>query len=198
MNIGYSGRLPYDKGAYDDKLKDMTGSVSYRVNPNYVFNCDGCLSTLGPRAFHMGYGVSTPAGNVVAAGQHKDVIDLESELTNRNLKNSKLKSQEVNFIDVSKYGVKHAKVCNHFLDPMASRIMNPPCTYREMAINRFYDLNNDPQTNIYWDGARNTKLEAKDNFKPRMVKPKDFDATLPKDLGTRKCARLNAVACYPS
>jgi hypothetical protein len=198
MNIGYSGRLQYDKGAYKDKLEDVTGSVLYKLNPNSIYNCSGCLSTLGPRGGFMAYGVSTPSGHVVAQAQTPSIIDVESDLTNRTLKNSKLKSQEVNFIDVKKYGAFiHAKKCSNFLDPMATRLMNPPCTYREMSINRFFNTINDEQTNIFWQDLTNTRLESKDNFRPRYVIPNDKDRTLPIDKGGRKCVRLNVVECEP-
>lgn len=196
MNIGYSGRLQYARGAYPDRLEEVTGPLQYKVNPNYNYNCEGCLSTLGPRASFMGYGVTTPAGHVVA--QSQAIVDIESDLSNRNLKLSKLKSQEVNFMDVRKYGAINAKHCSKFLDPMASRLTNPPCTYRDMAVNRFYDLDRDPQTNIFWDFNKNTKLEAKDNHIPNYRDPIDFDPSLPLETKNhRKCRFKYGATCVP-
>jgi len=43
--------------------------------------------------------------------------------------------------------------------------------YKGVAINRFYDLPKDPQANIFFDWAVNTKLEAKDNFVPELPNP---------------------------
>lgn len=179
MNIGYSGKLPYDTGVYREDLEESLGPGSYRLNPNHIHNNSCCLSTLGPRAVHLGYGVSTPTGASEIAPALK-VVDIESDLSNRNLKNSKLRNQEVNFMNSKKYGLKNANICDHFLDPIASRITHPAsCMYRGVAINRFYNLNKDPQENIYWDDRHDTKLEMKDNYKMKMPHPIENDTTLP-------------------
>jgi hypothetical protein len=48
---------------------------------------------------------------------------------------------------------------------------DPAMFYRGAPINRFYDLNKDPQANIFYDWAINTSLEAKDNFIPELPEP---------------------------
>lgn len=166
MNIGHSSRLTYDSCAYDDRLEESTGPYRARVDPNRIKNCESCLSVYGPRGSHNGYGVSTVSGNTIAPSQ--DAVDVESILTNRNVPTSKCKDGKVNKIDVTKFGVKHARVCNKYLDPVATRLTNPVKTYREMAINRFHDLPKDPQMNVFYDFSRNTVLEAKDGHKERI------------------------------
>ncbi len=54
---------------------------------------------------------------------------------------------------------------NRYLDPITSRLTNPAFNYKEAPIDRFYNLNQNPQDNIFWNFAVNTDLEAKDNFK---------------------------------
>lgn len=162
MNIGHSSRLPYDKCAYDDRIYESVSPMLYRLNPLHMANCDGCLSTLGPRSSYQGYGVSTVSGGV-GRPTSQDLADVESILTNRNVLASKCKDGKVNDIDVTKFKLQHARACNSFLDPVNSRLTNPPQNYRGMSVNRFYDLSANPQRNIFYPWATNTSLEAKDN-----------------------------------
>jgi hypothetical protein len=177
MNIGHSSRLIYDECAYQDKTQERTDPFLYSVNPNQVYNCGQCLSTLGPRPGFMGNGVSTPIGHPVATAQY--LTDMESILTNRNLPANKCKNGEMNPIDVTKFGVKHLRSCNGFLDPMASHLTYPPFNIREAPIDRFYDLPTNPQLPIFYDFAVNTKLETKDNFIFTLNTLKTNDSTKP-------------------
>lgn len=183
VNIGHSSRLGYDKCAYEDRLEESVSPLLNRVNPHRIHNCDGCLSVFGPRSSYYGYGVSTTTGHAVAAAQSQ--VDVESVLSNRNVLQSKCKDGRVNEVDLNRYTLQHARICNDFLDPVASRLTNPATNYRGMAINRFYDLDRNPQTNIFWDFNVNTDLEAKDNYRERVPNLVAFDPALPKELKGR-------------
>lgn len=180
--IGRSNKLIYDQGCYEDKLKESTGPLLYRLDPNQINNCNACLSVFGPRTTNgpSSYGVSTPTGNKTALSQN--LVDVESILTNRNVLASKCKAGGANDIDVTKFNLKHARVCNHFLDPIATHLTNPPQNYREMSINRFYNLQKNPQHAIYSPIMINTKLEAKDNYKVRIPRLINYDPALPNEL----------------
>lgn len=167
MNFGHSSRLPYDDGVYEDKLRESTAPLGYRLSPDQMYNCKDCLSTLGPRGGRSG--VSKRGTTGYAASQ--DLVDVESVLSNRNVKRSKLRSQGVNPVDVTQHKLVHARVCNNYLNPEATRLSYPASNYRDMPINRFYTLHKDPQANIFWDAAVNTRLEAIDNFKPDVPVP---------------------------
>lgn len=200
VNIGYSSRLPYDNCAYPDKLYESVGPLKYRLNTNNIYNCDSCLSTLGPRSSYMGYGDSLPVGNIPAPSQSSKVVDIESILTNRNVPTSKCRRNEVNPIDVTKIPLKNATICNDFLNPMSSRLSYPPATYRDMGINRFYNLNKNPQVNIFWDTAINTSLEIKDNFRGYIPALWSSYPTLPQELkgrgecrDVRECSYANTT-----
>lgn len=166
MNIGHSSRLPYDNRAYADQLEESTSPGQYRLDTNWCYNCNGCLQTLGPRGAD---GVSTLVGNTVAPSQK--LVDFESIMSNRNVKSSKEKSGKVNPVDLKKYKLQHYNVCNNYLDPQYSRLTYPAESYRGVPINRFYNLHNDPQENIFYDFAVNTSLEAKDNWVPEVPEP---------------------------
>lgn len=112
-------------------------------------------------------------------------------MSNRNVIASKCKDGKVNDIDVTKFNLQHARVCNDFLDSVSSRLTNPPENYRGMSINRFYDLPKNPQANIFYDFAVNTKLEAKDNYRERVPALIKYDPALPKEftenLSSKRC-----------
>lgn len=181
-NFGYSTRLPYDDCAYKDRLTESTDPLLYNLNPNRIYSCDQCLSTLGPRTQLMGNSVSTTIGHPVATAQY--LTDVESVLTNRNVNLSKCRKDEVNPVDVNKWSLKHMNVCGNFLDPMASRLSYPAYNYREMPINRFYNLPQNPQNigTIFFDSSSNTKLESKDNFRFRVDKVRSYDPALPTEF----------------
>ena len=101
MNIGHSSRLPYDDCAYPDKLLESTSPLNYRINTDQIYNCNKCLSTFGPRSGYMGHGVSTAVDTKYAEAQ--DLIDLDSIMSNRNVRTSKCKKGKVNPVDLQKY-----------------------------------------------------------------------------------------------
>jgi len=199
MNIGHSSRLPYDKCAYDDYLSESVGPLLYRLNPSSINNCNACLSVFGPRS-KVGansFGVSSTVGHSTAASQ--DLVDVESVLSNRNVIASKCKDGKVNDIDVTKFKLQHARICNDFLDPIATHLTNPPANYRGMSINRFYSCHKNPQSNIYYPFAINTKLEAKDNYRERVPRLIRFDPALPRELrGKNKPCKYHCYSNCPN
>jgi len=189
VNIGHFSKLAYDKCYYEDELAQSVSPLLYRLNPNQISNCNSCNSVFGPRASGVnghginGYGVSTTVGQRTAPAQ--DLIDVDSILSNRNVIASKCKDGKVNDIDVTKFHLQHARICNDFLDPIASHLTNPPANYREMAINRFYDLPTHPQANIFYDFAVNTSLESKDNYLEKAPRLFRYDPALPQEFKGR-------------
>lgn len=168
INIGISSRLDYDQCYINDSIYESTSPLQYQLNSDRIYNCNGCISRFGPRP-SAGFNANAPRldiGNNIAASQ--GLVDLESVLTNRNVKQSKCKNGKVNPIDVTSFSLQQIPICNNFLDPISSHLTNPPQNYRGLSVNRFYDLNKDPQANIYYDSASNTRLEAKDNYVERI------------------------------
>lgn len=199
VNIGHSSKLIYDRCAYDDALSESVGPLMYRLNPHQINNCNACLSVFGPRARSgpPSYGVSTSVGHTTAASQ--DLVDVESILSNRNVIASRCKDGKVNDIDVTKFNLQHARVCNDFLDPVATHLTNPSQNYRGMSINRFFNLPKNPQANIFYDFAVNTKLEAKDNYRERVPRLIKYDPALPHELkGQNKPVRYKCNTNCPN
>jgi hypothetical protein len=182
--FGKSSKLEYDEPYYNHRVEQSASIADYRLDPHHIKNCSSCLPTFGPRS--SSHGVSTVTGNTLTP--RHDLVDVESILTNRNVPMSKSRDGKVNPINVTKFGLKHAQICNQFLDPVNSRLTNPSKTYRGMSINRFHDLQTNPQNVIFHDIFSNTTLEAKDNHierVPTMMDPyvvypdEQIDETLP-------------------
>ena len=201
--FGYSARLGYDGDcSYEDKLAESTGPLQYLMDTNRIYNCDACLSTLGPRSGLMGFGVITPVDNRPALSQASELVNIESLLSNRNVKKSKCKRDGSNPIDVTKFAVKNPRVCNDYLNPMASKLSYPAANYRDVGINRFYNLPKNPQNinTIYWPIEENTTLQTKDNFFGEIPERWDQIKSLPKPLNGRPMKKAIKVTqpLYPT
>jgi len=194
VNIGHSSRLDYDRCAYNDYLSESVSPLLYRLNPDQINSCNSCLSVFGPRSSSgaNSYGVSTTVGHVTAPSQ--GLVDVESILSNRNVIASKCKDGKVNDINVTKFKLQHARICNDFLDPVSTHLTNPAANYRGMSINRFYNLPKNAQANIFYNFAINTKLEAKDNYRERVPRLVSYDPSMPKDIkGKNKVCKYNCA-----
>lgn len=192
MNIGHSSRLTYDTCAYEDRLNESVAPGAYRLVPFSIDNCDGCLSTVGPRGKN---GVSTLVGHHTTASQ--ELVDLESVLTNRNVLQSKCKDGNVNDIDVTKFKLQHERACGKYLDPVSSRLTNPVANYRGIGLNRFHELDRDPQENIFWSFARNTSLEARDNYRTTIPKLNDGDVSPKPTPGKQRTCTMSCNGDCP-
>jgi hypothetical protein len=186
FNFGTSTNLVYDPCYINDDIEQSTAPLLSILDPNRVKSCDQCLSLFGPRASHNGWGDSIPIENP-GLTPAQELVDIDSIMSNRNVKQSRCKRGKVNDIDVFKFKTYDAKVCNRTLDPLSSVLTYPKQLYREMSINRFYDLNLNPQKNIYYDWAVNSKLEATDNYDNPYPYFLNIDNTLPTPItGERK------------
>ena len=134
-----------------------------QIDPNRVKNCNQCLSYFGPRQGHNGWGDSIALANP-GLTPAQSLVDIDSIMSNRNVKQDRSKKGMVNMVDVFKFKTYDSTICDRALDPLSSITTFPKQLYREMSINRFYDLNLNPQVNIYYDWAVNSQLEAKDNY----------------------------------
>ena len=163
FNFGSSTKLQYDRDFLKDDIEQSTAPLLSVLDPNRVKSNSQCLSTFGPRAGHNGYGDNIPiekSGLTPA----QDLVDIDSIMSNRNVKQSRAKKGNVNPINVFDLKTYDCKECDKYLDPLDTIQTYPKQLYKEISINRFYDLNIEPQANIYYDGAVNTQLEAKDNY----------------------------------
>lgn len=164
FNYGNSSRLQYDTSYIIDSEEQSTAPLASVLDPNRVKNCNQCLSLNGPRASHNGWGDSIPIANP-GLTPAQQLTDIDSIMTNRNVKASRDKNGGVNPIDLNKFKLYDASTCGKGLDPLSSLLTYPKQLNRETSINRFYDLNINPQKNIYYSWTTNSQLEARDNYK---------------------------------
>jgi hypothetical protein len=163
FNYGASSKLQYDQNFIHDDIEQSTAPLMSVLDPNRVKSCSQCLSLFGPRAGHNGWGDSIPIPNS-GLTPAQELVDIDSIMSNRNVRADRSKRGMVNDIDVFKFKTYDATLCGKGLDPLSSLLTYPRPLYREMSINRFYDLNINPQVNIYYNGAVNSQLEATDNY----------------------------------
>ncbi len=164
FNYGNSSRLQYDTSYIMDSEEQSTAPLESVLDPNRVKNCNQCLSLNGPRPSLNGWGDSIPIANP-GLTPAQQLTDIDSIMSNRNVKASRDKNGGLNPVDLSKFKLYDAATCGKTLDPLSSLLTYPKQLNRETSINRFYDLNINPQKNIYWNWTTNSQLEARDNYK---------------------------------
>lgn len=168
VQIGYNDRLAYDKCYYDERIKESTAPLGRIMDDSKFFNCNKCMSIYGPRpsSGSKSFGVSTAKG--VSKPNLQNFVDIENVLTNRNLKATKCRKDQVNPVNIMKLQTSTPKLCSDQLSPISTLLTEPRYMSRGIPINRFIDLPINPQEHIYWDISRNTRLEAIDCYQPRM------------------------------
>ena len=164
--FGTSTRLPYDECAYNEKVQRQTGQLQYHLSTDQVYNKNGCLSTFGPRS-SPNRGVDVSKVRKVGYAPAQDLVDLESQMSGRNTRRTKCRSGDVIPLNM-KHKLFDETECNTYLNPESTRLSYPNMMFRGARMNRFINLPRDPQANIFWDQAVNTRLEAKDNYKVKI------------------------------
>jgi hypothetical protein len=166
--MGYSSRTKYDNCYYPDRLQESTDPVSYMLNKNYIHNCNRCLNYngAGPRTSGLGFGDSTVMR--VGHAPANDLIDVDTIAKNINVKISDCKRGKINPVNLTKSQSVSYDMCGNYTNPEFSRLSYPASNYRDISVNRFYNLPYDPQQTIFWDMRSNTRLEAKDNWTPEI------------------------------
>jgi hypothetical protein len=189
--FGEFSRASYDgSDVYISKMRQTTSPMQYRLNSNQISNNNKCVAPLGPRPSKKGHEMTLPNHDSFAPSQNGDVINIESILSNRNVPISKSPKLGANPINIMKYKLKNPTVCGNELNPSSSRLTTPIMTYRELSINRFYDLPIQPQNHIFYDFAANTRLETTDNFSPPEVDVLNDDPSLPRPKAQQKSCKV--------
>lgn len=139
----------------------------HKTSPHFIYNKSSCMPTVGRIGATIG--ASLVVGDVIAPRLH--LIDIENKLLNRDVGPSRTIGGGVSDLDVKKIKLNDVNPCGKFSNESFTRLTQPPILHREVAIDRFYDLLDDPQSHIYDSVARNTRLEARDNWFPQVDCP---------------------------
>lgn len=175
VNYGESTRLKDDKSMFKKDSLSSVGPSIYTQNTIKHINCNRCLSLSGPRPSQgtSSFGVST--FNDSGYYPTEESTNIENTLTGRNASRDGLKGGRVSYIDVKQLKKKliNNAICPDILNVRESRFDAPVKQFRELRINRFYDLNLPVEAvdNMYKIGSL-SQLEAKDNYvekKPYML-----------------------------
>lgn len=176
MNIGNFNRLSYDDCSLQDRTKQSTDPLNYRMSLDQIYNKNRCFSQFGPRNSNFGCSTIGEAGYSISQEQ----VDVESVLRNLNVKATKCRSSDmVNPINPVTMTPTFAPMCDTKLKPSYTRLSHSAKNMRGQPTNRFYDTIHNAQDNIFYDFSRNTVLEAKDNYVPRMPVPWSQTTGLP-------------------
>lgn len=199
-NYGMSSKLQYDPSFIRDDIEQSVAPIQSILDPNRVKSCSQCfsLNTRANRINSYGDNIAIPPESSLAPAQ--DLTDIDSIMKNLNVKASRDKRGMVNNIDVFKFKTYDTKLCDRSLDPLSSIATYPKQLYREMSINRFYDLNINPQANIYYDWGVNSQLEAKDNYSNPYPYFLDGDNSLPTPIPgkVQPCKTVCNSNCAPN
>lgn len=197
FNYGMSTRQKYQQNESIKHTEQSTAPILSMMDPNRIRNCNQCFSPyIRPSQRGWGDNLAISDPNNAPAQQ---LVDIDSVFKNMNLQ---LNRDGVNPVNVFNYKTYDNVTCNNFLNPVSSYLsFGGNSCLKEQSINRFYDLNINPQVNIFYDWAHNTQLEAKDNYNPvypYMVSG-DYSLPSPKYPSTENFSSKQPVLpTYPS
>jgi hypothetical protein len=164
----------YDPDAYDAAISRSTDALLYKLDPNYIINCNRCFSPYGPRG-----------GNQAATVENiGDRTDIDSIL--RGIGKPMAKTDQAQApLSLKKYTTSIPGItnCSGALDTEYSRYTNPSYDIRGLTIPdmRLDYPHHDPQCQIFENFAINTRLQAKDNHKTIWQEPLDQSKAFPQD-----------------
>ena len=180
----FSSQQRYDVKATIEATKRSTDPGQYMLDTNYANNCATCFAPYGPTSVRGG---ATVPGYVV------DVDSILRGFTKIHSKSNEQQQPD----DLSGYELEMPVDCNAFVETEYSRYTNPIQAYRGIQPDRFYELNQDPQCNIFWDFSVNTQLQARDNHVTDWQVPMNQRDLLPTQrLGNRRDCSQNLGCSY--
>jgi hypothetical protein len=167
INFGYSSRLNNDYDAINDRIIESTAPLQYQTDVNKIYNENTCMQFNG-----MQSKISSNYPLNYVPDMSQQLIDIESNLSNRNTINNKSKNGQYNNMNVTNMPLLQMNECNKNTKyNINTQYYTPSYSLKEYETNRMFDIANDSQQHIYYSQASNTKLEATDNFIPK----KQFD-----------------------
>ena len=162
-------RPRYDDFTYKHRLAETIGPGEYMTQT--PSSCDKC-TYYAPGVILNGKG---------AALCDKELIDVDSELIGITRKYSQCPADK--YLPRDEPFCKTNKNIQECIDlvPEPTLISNPKCTNKEVTVNRWEWLCQDPQRNalMSFDFMINNRLIVKDNHRPHLERPIDQSSALP-------------------
>ena len=205
-------QLIYDEGAYQNAIKQATGTIHYRLDPIQNNQCRPC------RPAEPGYlgkvGVNLP--------KNMSLINVDSEIRGLNYPTTKDPSKKFNpyqpnpnteeqeggtkdlnktdstpWYDQETYALPECNITTEY-----SRLSIPTCLHRGIGVNRFDPLCLHHQDENRWlhpsEVGINYRMVVKDNHRPCIPKPLDPTPTLPQGGRLSTCVRPDTTWCQPT
>ena len=188
-------RLIYDQEAYDLELKRSTIPGDYRLFGLFAENTNQCFSYDGP----IGSKVDVSTVKKPNSLNNTKMIQLESDLSWRNHKNSKSNKDNINIL--KKYNLINKDECSLNLVSEDTRFTHPINNYRGMSLTEYEMvpyLHINPQLYIqpikdrYGLDSRNF---IKDNYKFTKQEFLDNGESLPPVENLNKTVSLQQIKC---
>lgn len=161
-------RPRYDDCTYKYRLAETISPGEYMTQTPY--SCDNC-AYYAPGVNLNGKGVSIC---------EEDLINVDSELIGITRKYSQCPADKYLPGDDSFCKKNNFQECTDLV-PEPTLISNPKCTNKEITVNRWEWLCQDPQRNALmpFDYLINNSLIVKDNHRPHLERPLDQSVALP-------------------
>jgi len=171
-------RMNYDKNSYQEAVERSIFPGIYNINTPYN-DCNECDKYIpnDPHIRYQNYGHN--------GCSMKKAIDDNSELSGRNYKNSKCnadsyKPNSYNSTGCTQQVLMDVRKC--IIPTESCRLSNPPCSLKEIGINRFDPLCWNPQSKALESFDRvpvNYRMVAKDNHTPLIETPDSQEKFIP-------------------
>jgi len=160
-------RLKYDEPYFRTRVAQSVAPMCNRLYVGQKRNCNKCLPLIG--SYYKGDRFDS---------KNPDQVGIETVLKRQSRPYGQARDG-IHYINVRRYNYDVPTVCPKFKDSMPTSLTHPKEHYREMEVDRFYDLHRDQSSWVYWDTSMNTKLAAKDNYRPKYPLPLDVNSSLP-------------------
>lgn len=154
--IQTSNRLSYDTDTYKYDVRESENVGKYRLVQENFLNTNSCY-------------IMDPS---VKLGRYHDcyLVDTDSILSGRSDPYSRCPSKEVRRTPTD-VRVCPTRMCTFSHTAEMTRVSNPPCTQKEIGINRWEWLMEDPQEKALtrFDTNISNRLIVKDNHRPILI-----------------------------
>jgi len=150
------------------RTKDNQQQVDFRLYMGQQKNCSPCLPVYG----------SVPTGQWYDS-KNPNLVDDETILKNQSYDRIGCGRDGVWYIDVNQQNVDLNPYCGKWLTPDPTLLSLPKSYFKELEIDRFYDLQRPQQSFVQWDYAANSRLQAKDAFVQLYPTPISANPSIP-------------------
>ncbi len=164
---GQFTRSKYDEPYFLARINQSVAPMHNRLYVGQKRNCNKCLPLTGSYYFGDRFDSKNP-----------NQVNIETVLKRQNRPWGSARDR-VHWINPKMHNFDVPTVCSKFNDQMPTLLTHPKEHFKEIVLDRFYDLQRDQSAFIFWDTAQNSRLNAKDNYKVKYPILIDINSSLP-------------------